>query len=115
MYDNCFIDYHTELDREYAEDLKKVKTGLDFFGFRKRWLYWLDHEVKGLDWRDWRWVYPLLEECRDEMCCPSEKHRIAMKLAMPEKIIYVSMVANEFKIPWGAAYIRLRERGIISY
>lgn len=110
------VGYQTELDHEFAMDLKKVKTGLDFFGFLKRWNYWLDEETKeNIGWRDWKWIKPLLDDCRREGCCPTEKHKPAMSLAMPSKIFYISLVASEYKVPWGTAYIRCRERGIIDY
>ena len=103
------VGHHTELDASYAEDLKKVKNNLQFYSHLKRWQYWLDEDTKNLKGTDWQWISPLLEDCRNEMCCPSDLHTPAIKLAMPEKIVYVTMVANEFNIPWGAAYLRLRE------
>lgn len=109
------VKYYDELDKEYAKDLKLVTNNLQFFSFKKRWSYWLTSDVNCLHGTDWKWVAPLLEECRKENCCPSEKHRIAWNLAIPERIFYVSMIAKKWNIPWGATYLRLKERGIISY
>lgn len=34
-------------------------------------------------------------------------------LVLPEKMFKVSMVAQQFKVPFGTAYIRMKEEGII--
>lgn len=109
------VSYYDELDKEYAKDLKRVTNNLQFYSFKKRWAYWLNEEAQELSCFDWVWISPLLEECREANCCPTEKHRAAWNLAIPERIMYVSLVAKKWNIPWGATYLRLKERGIISY
>lgn len=109
------VGYNDALDEFYAADLKKVTNNLQFYAFKKRWSYWLTEDVNNLRGTDWVWISPLLEECREAGYCPTEKHRLAWKLAIPERIFYISLTAKEWGIPWGATYWRLKERGIISY
>lgn len=109
------IGHFAELDLEYARDFKKVNNNLSFYGHLKRWGYWLSEEARSLSGFDWKWIKPLVDECREKEDCPSEQHRIAFELLVPQRILYVSLVAREFNIHWGAAYHKLRKRGIIDY
>ena len=35
-------------------------------------------------------------------------------ILMPETLFHVSMTAAKFKVPWGVAFIRMREHGIVK-
>jgi len=109
------IYYTTELDRDYANDLKSVCDGESLSAFVSRWGYWLDDSAKNLTANDWLTIKPLLADCRTEGVEPEERHMIALDLLMPEKIVKVSMAANHFKVPWGCAYIRMKEEKMIKY
>lgn len=109
------ITYYTELDREFASDLYQIgyDTNLEtcdqFQGFLDRWEYWLDEESKKLIGKDWTWLSPLVADCRKAGIIPTKKHDPAMALTMPEKIFRVSIIKQKFCVPWGCAYIRMKE------
>lgn len=109
------VHYVTDLEGKFVEDLKKVKDGESFESFLGRWRYWLDDGVKDMKADDWEWMKPLLADCRKDGVEPEEKHEPAMALMMPERILRVSITAHEFKVPWGCAYIRLKEMGQITW
>jgi len=109
------IGYTTQLDEIFVEALKQIKNDEDFEIFLNKWNYWLDDASKILHGSDWKWMEPLIAECRKENIVPEDKHIPAMVLLMPERILNVSLVACQFCAPWGCAYIRMKEAGSISY
>lgn len=109
------VGYTTELDRDYAKELRSVCDGASLAEFVSRWGYWLDDSAQKLTAADWPGIAPLLEDCRTEGVEPEERHTIAINLLMPEKIIKISMAANHFGVPWGCAYIRMKEEKMIKY
>ena len=115
------IGYQTELDRDFAKDLYEIEpitseaACSQFQGFIDKWQYWLDDESKELEGKDWIWLCGLVQDCRKESLSPEEKHLPAMALLMPEKILKVSIIKSKFHVPWGCAYIRMKEEGVIKY
>ena len=109
------VGYMTELDRDYAKALKEVCDGETLVKFLTQWAYWLDETTKVLKAEDWETLKPLLDDCCTEGVEPEEKHNVAMALIMPERLIRVSMTANHFGVPWGCAYIRMKEEKVIKY
>lgn len=108
---NCF----TELDLQYMEAVRKITCSEEFSIFLKKWEYWLDDEVKTFDPKNWEDLKKLIDDCRSDAIIPEEKHNIALALLMPKRIIAISFKANEYKVPWGLMYIRLREANKINY
>jgi len=109
------INYLTELDTAFTKDLMAIQGTELFEKFIKKWKYWLDEETKKLSGKDWKWVNPLIKECRNEKITPEKRHDPASALLMPERIFKISLVAWHFKVPWGCAYIRMKEMGQINY
>jgi len=105
----------TELDRDCAKAFKEVCDGETLVQFLAQWGYWLDDSTKGLKAEDWESLKPLIDDCRTEGIWPEKKHNVAMALIMPERIIRVSITADQFKVPWGLAYIRMKEEKVIKY
>lgn len=109
------ITYRTELDRLYGQAFKAVQTSSEFESFLKAWDYWLDEVTKKLTGADWERLLPLIADCKTEGVMPEEKHEEAIALLMPAKLIRVSIVAHEVGMPWGCAYIHMKEQGAIDW
>lgn len=115
------ITYTTDLDREYAKDLCEIgiipnQASCDRFQeFLYKYEYWLDEKSKSLKGEDFVWLQPLIADCRNDNVVPESKHLPAMALLMPERLLIVSMIKTKFKVPWGCAYIRMREEGKIDF
>lgn len=112
------VGYTTDLDRLYGEALQRVLDGELFASFLKEWDHWLDDSSKTLTADDWERIEPLIADCRPDKPFQEsmlETHKTAIVLLMPEKIVKVSMVAGKYHVPWGCAYIRMKEDGIIKY
>lgn len=109
------VGYITPLDKDYAAGLKAVVGPKSFQRFLDKWDYWLDEDTRKLTGKDWASIGLLLEDCRKEDVVPENKHDPAMALVMPEKMMKVTMVAIKFGAPWGCAYIRMKEDGVIDY
>ncbi len=109
------ITYTTDIVPEFVKDLKKVTNPRLFGKFIQKWKYWLDPETLKLTGKDWKWMKPLIADCRNEKIVPEKKHDPASALLMPERIFNVSIVAHHFKAPWGCAYLRMKQMGDIDY
>jgi len=104
------VGYLTELDWIYSNELKEVGDSDSFAKFLAKWDYWLDASTRELKGSDWSWLSSLIADCRKKgRINVKEKHEPAMELLMPEKIIKVSLIAQEFHVPWGCAYKRMEE------
>ncbi len=116
------ISYMSMTDSDFTKDLRDINpisinqaTMDQFQGFLDKWDYWLDEETKRLSGIDWAWLAPLVEDCRKESVVPTKKHDPAIALTMPEKLIKVTITAGKFGVPWGCAYIRMKEEGMVDY
>ena len=110
------VGYITELDNDFAHALKQVVGASTFKTFLNEWEYWLDGETKKLEPEDWDWLKPLIDDCRKENIIPMEdRHEPAIALMMPRKLIEVSIIAKQFRVPWGCAYLRMKGEKIINY
>lgn len=109
------VGYLTELDEEYAEELQKVDTADHFANFLLKWDYWLDEQTKTLEKYDWGWLKPLVDDCRNEKVIPEDRHKPALDILIPEKIMKISIIKNKFGAPWGCAYIRAKEEKLIDF
>lgn len=80
--------------RSVADDARKAapQTPRDFETFRKGWLSEKSGEFAGLEWAE----------------------RFGAVL-LPEVLMRVAMVASKFGAPFGAAYIRCTEHGLIVH
>ena len=116
------VGYITSLDIDYVEALQRINPNDtspavcdQFQGLLDRWAYWLDDATKILKGKDWVWLAPLVADCKKESVVAEKKHDPAIALTMPGRIFRISIIANQFKAPWGCAYIRLKEEGKIDY
>lgn len=101
------IGYLTQLDENYADELKSINTSKEFEKFIVKWNDWLDNSTKKLTGKDFN--KKRLDKARRKKVEPFDGEICA--LLLPSKIITVSIVANQLKVPWGTAYIRMKETG----
>jgi hypothetical protein len=109
------VTYTTDLDRQYVAVVKGINSPEKLEKLLADWGYWLDDEVKELKAEDWPSLKPLIDDCRTEGVWPEKKHDVAIALLMPKRIINVSFIAHYFGVPWGCAYIRMKEEKSINY
>ncbi len=95
--------------------MKKVVDEESFGRFLIEWRYWLDDGIKKMKGERWAKLAPLIKDCQTEGLESKDKHNQALALLMPEKIFRVSIEAIRFGVPWGCAYLRLKEMKIIKY
>ena len=107
------ISYLSECDSDYAKKLAGVKTHEELIVLLKEYepIAWdaLDL-VKGLDKKDFE---RLIKDMGKERRGKFSKNMDASIVMMPQTMFKVSLVANQFKVPWGTAFIRLKEIGKI--
>ena len=105
-----------ELDREFVTDLDVVMTSSGFGEFLYKWHYWIDDETKKFRSNDWEWVKPLLDDLRPESGVTIIKdHEPILALAIPYRILQVTITAHEHGVPWGSAYNSLRSKKEIDF
>ena len=113
------IQYTTELDQQYSEELHAIKDSNDFVLFLERWNYWLDEDCQKLKADDWERIKPLLDDTRPQKGGKkinlTKEHETVLELAMPYRLMRVSIYAVGLKVPWGTMYIRLRELNKIDF
>lgn len=103
------IGYMTEIPEIYSAALKSVTNQDEYDQFVREWLYWLDIPVPAV----WDEIAPQLALGRvDGEHEPSDA---AVHLLIPHKIMKVAIVAMECHCPWGCAYIRMKEMGMIKF
>tara|TARA_Y100000310_G_C20674733_1_gene812338 strand:- start:2225 stop:2566 length:342 start_codon:yes stop_codon:yes gene_type:complete len=108
------ISYQTELDREYAEELNNITNEEEFRIFLKKWSYWLEDD--DLPPTSWKTIKPIMNECRKPVGITlTARHDTALAVMMPRRLFEVSLRAARFHVPWGTAYIRMKEESIINY
>jgi hypothetical protein len=109
-----------EIDQMYAKELLGVTSGKQLERFIYKWEYWLDRGTWKLKEADWEWIQPLLVIIRSEKKMEkvdrfTPQFRQALALAVPDKLLMVRLVAMKFKVPWGLAYKRMKQEGVIKY
>ena len=97
------------LDKKTSNDIKSGLKKLEENPYRN------DLDIKKLKGESWGQIAPLIKDCRTEGVVPEDKHDQAIALLMPEKIFRVSIEAHRFGVPWGCAYLRLKEMKKIQY
>jgi len=96
----CAKDYAAEI--EEATNIDKLHAVLDKW---RRLVPDAVEKAKGLSNKDWQFV--LLHK-KDERY-GEETSDLAGEILIPAVLLVVTMTARRFQVPWGAAFIRLRE------
>ena len=107
------IDAETELATIYAEELKEIKSQETLVSFIERWDYWLDAETKALKFYEWEKVKTRIDSCRFSVI--ENEDNIIMSFLVPYRLLKVSLVASKFGVPWGCAYLQMKEAKTISF
>jgi len=114
---NLGIGYESELSEDYVEDFKRINDPESFVSFLRKWDYWLDDKIKKLTENDWNTLQPFIADCKNkDFKGPfTERHRSAVSLLLPWRLVRVSLIAQKFIVPWGCAYIQMRRAKAIDY
>lgn len=98
----------------YVKTIRSAKSKQELLLILKSWS-WIAQDALEIatqisNWNEWE--HFLKEETRgnymgDELCLKYGA------ILLPEKMLNVSMTANHFKTPWGCAYIRMKQEGVL--
>lgn len=111
------IHYTSETAKDYTDGLTKAKTLPQLQEHVETYLrvandaYQVTKGMTKPEFIEWR--SGLAKERKGEFAGEPFALKYGAVL-MPEILMRVSMVADEYKVPWGLAYIRLREVGRIT-
>lgn len=107
------ITYISENDKDYVAGLKQAQTFDAVYAHLKDWKFlakdaWNVISRLDFDWNEFqrgRLLEAKGQFAGDEWC---EKYGAIL---MPELLLKVTMFAHQYTVPWGLAYIRLRDAG----
>lgn len=108
------IGYLDEKPQEYAAMLKRVKTLSELKEAVKEFepIAWDAHDlIQKWDERDYKHFRKM--ESLERRGVYSEDKETSIVL-MPETMFRVSIVQVKFHVPWGTAFIRMKEVGLIE-
>jgi len=110
------ITYLSEQDRDYAKSLKLAQTKQAIMDHVTAWQLIADDafqqaQSESFDFDDFQ--EGRKKENRNEYAGDGWAVKYGAIL-MPEILIRVTIVAHQYGAPWGCAYIRLREAGVIE-
>ena len=108
------ITYISEQDTDYASGLKAAQTELGLRTFLDEWTFLAQDACRCLvnkfNWEEFAAGRKLENSGQ---YAGDEWNAKYGAILIPEMLLRVSVVAMEFSVPWGCAYIRLRETGTI--
>ena len=110
------ITWLSDFHREYTDELDQCTTLAALKAFLDRWrsfapdAYAVRERIGELTFIQFR--KGLLSE-RAERYAGDEWAEKYGNIVMPDLFIHVSMAALNFHVPWGAAFLRMKEEGLI--
>ena len=105
------ISYQTEPVRPYQDAIAGARNREELRDAIEPYLQVADDAMKATNDMDWaEWTRGLKSERKGKYAGDEWAERYGAIL-MPEVMFKVSIVAEQFKVPWGLAYIRLRDVG----
>lgn len=108
------VSHFDEIPEQYREALDKATTlpkllaAVKLYGEVAIDAVQIVEKMTAADFYDWQAA--LKKERRGTFMGEADMERFG-PLLMPETMVKVSIVADQFKVPWGLAYNRLREVG----
>lgn len=111
------ITYISETAAEYSTELGKIKTLHKLREFIDHWwalcndAYNIVQGMNAATWKEFKtgWALEKKHEYAGDVW--AEKYSAVI---MPEILFRVSVVSANFHVPWGTAFIRLKEEGFIT-
>lgn len=105
------IEVDTELDIQYRQEFYKVTTGEEFERFLHRWSFWIDSKFLNLTKKEWEIIKLKIGICRNKLATKKdiEKCKDVLDLLVPNKILRYTIIAYEYKVPWGTAFIQMNK------
>jgi hypothetical protein len=112
------IGYLSEFDKDYSLELKRCKTIDDLFAFTTKWREYAPDAYLAV-WREdftltnfEEFQKGLRKESRGKYAGDEWAAKYGM-VVLPELMLRVMLVAGNFKVPFGCAFIRLQVQGFI--
>lgn len=111
------LNYLDECDEQYIEELNKCCCLLDIQKVTEKWQWiardaylttmaWSQSDFKAF--QKWREL-----EAKGEFQGEQQAVMYGVVL-MPEKLFKVSIVKSQFHVPWGIAYKRMKDEGLLK-
>lgn len=110
------IGYRSETELEYAQDLDKCNGVVDLlrtlneYGDLTKDAREAAYKIMDADWDSFKQG---LKNERKGIFAGEEWFQKYQSILMPEKMVHISMVAERFKVPFGCAYIRMKEEKML--
>jgi hypothetical protein len=110
------IGYRTEVVEQYAKGLHSCKDWKEVKNYVDKWKFLAQDAViftkmcsKKYDWQ------MCLKLIKKNNLSKDEKHIVTDigYIFMPAVIFHVGIMADQFRVPWGCMYIRLKEVGSV--
>lgn len=115
-YPHNRITYISETSQEYSNGLVGVKTLWKLKEYLDPWwalandAYHIAHNMDAAAWKEFKVGWSLEKKNEYAGDAWAEKYSA---IIMPEILFRVSYVSIQFHVPWGTAFIRLKEEGYI--
>ena len=103
------IGYRDEIDIDYAQALKKVATLEDLKSLMTEYDELVGDAILLVNKMNAQDFETFIKNRNKENKGIFSNDEITSIIMIPEKIMKISMTANQFKVPSGTAYIRLKE------
>lgn len=115
--ENPEVGYLDECDDDYIEELKHCYCLYDLQKVTEKWK-WIarDAYLLTMSWTpdDFK-AYQKWRKLEAEGKFQGEKQaELYGPILMPEKLFQISIVKIQFHVPWGTAYIRMKQEGLLK-
>ncbi len=111
------ITFYSECDKEYSDGLKNCDSLSKLVAYVVKWkplasdAYEIVRFMNTIDWdeflKGWK------KERRGKFAGEEWSAKYGA-IILPEMLLRVSMTAMQFKVPWGLAFHRLKDNGLIK-
>jgi hypothetical protein len=109
------ITYLSDQAADYVEALGKVRTLAELWHLLEDYkkLFPDAYEARPLDVKQFKaWRKGLISERRGNFAGMEYLERYG-KVMLPDVMMHVGAIANHFRVPWGCAYLRMKDVGRI--
>lgn len=111
------VPYLYEPVEDYVEDIRSAKSPEELKVKLVKW-QWIAEDaciaadkIDKTNWKEWKQF--LKDSKREDIIIKEDLMDKYGPILLPEKMLNVSLVATKFNAPWGAAYNRMLEEGVL--
>jgi hypothetical protein len=111
------VTHYSELGFDYAKELSTVSSGDELVAFIDKWRYWIDPDAQNFKNDEWDYVekWRSIYQDKDAIIPDGDIDNRVLALLLPSRLVHVQLYASQFMVPWGTAYLRLKDEGLIDY